>query len=276
MTTPIEIALIPPGALAAEYCEGRRFQMALAGELVHHNGTAGPNPRYVEFYNQAWKATGTKWLLDNGAWEGQRLETPDLIRVANRYGATEMIAPDILRDPYGTLELTTTFLNTIQDVVQPRFEVKPRIAAVAHGKSVDEALAFVTELNARDIEHQVKTISISRTVCYKSCNPTARYELALEIKHRFQERYAIHLLGMSDEWPTEIQHCASVPGLIRSLDTVAPFTFAYAGLPIEAVGISKVPRPNDYFHLGREDLNLRLIERNIKTLDLWGRSSIRK
>jgi hypothetical protein len=271
MTTPIDIALIPPGALAAEYCQGRPVQMALAGVLEDTAEVA-----YGEYYNHAWKATGTKWLLDNGAWENERLEIPGLLRVARRYGATEMVAPDILYDPYGTLELTTSFLMAMADLHNTQFEFKPRIAAVAHGKSVDEAIAFVTELNARDIEHQVKTISISRTVCYRSCNPTARYELALEIKHRFQERYAIHLLGMSDEWPTEIQHCASVPGLIRSLDTVAPFTFAYAGLPIEAVGISKVPRPNDYFHLGREDLNLRLIERNIKTLDLWGRSPIRK
>jgi len=275
--TSIDIALIPPGALAARYCEGRMFQMALAGELVHINGTAGPNPDYLEYYNQAWKNRSVIWMLDNGAWEGERLATPDLIHVARRYGATEMVAPDVLRDPYGTLELTTDFLMVMENLAaNPIFSPKPRIAAVAHGKNVAEALAFVTELSARDFEHRVKTISISRTVCYRSCNPTARFELALEIKRRFNERYAIHLLGMSDEWPTEIQHCASVPGLIRSLDTVAPFTFAYAGLPIEAVAISKVPRPNKYFQLAVNDFNHDLLEHNIKVLDEWGRSPIQR
>lgn len=275
MTTPIEIALIPPGALAAEYCEGRPYQMALAGELIHRNGTAGPNGDYVEFYNQAWKNRSVSWMLDNGAWENERLEIPDLLRVARRYGTTEMVAPDILYDPYGTLELTTSFLMAMADLHNTQFELKPHIAAVAHGKNVAEALAFVTELDTRDILLQVKTISISRTVCYKSCNPTARFELAMEIKNRFQNRYAIHLLGMSDEWPTELQHCAAVPGLIRSLDTIAPFSFAYAGLPIEAVGISKVSRPENYFQLKADEIsNRNLIEHNIKTLDLWGRSPI--
>jgi hypothetical protein len=244
--------------------------MALAGVL---NDSAEID--YSEFYNYAWKPLSVLWMLDNGAWEGERLETPDLLRVARRYGATEMVAPDILRDPYGTLELTTSFLMEIADLHNTQFELKPHIAAVAHGKSVAEALAFVTELDARDILLQVKTISISRTVCYRSCNPTARFELALEIKHRFP-RFAIHLLGLSDDWPTELQHCASVPGLIRSLDTIAPFSFAYAGLPIEAVGISKVPRPDNYFQLRATDINRDLLEHNIRTLDLWGRSPIHR
>lgn len=266
----IDIALIPPGPIAAEYTEGRPFQMALAGVLHKPSETD-----YAEFYNHAWKNRSVVWMLDNGAWEGEMLETPDLIQVAHRYGATEMIAPDILRDPYGTLELTTKFLDTMANLAHPQFSPKPNIAAVAHGKSVGEALNFVTELNIRDVERQVRTISISRTVCYKSGNPTARFELALEIKHRFKDRYAIHLLGLSDEWPTELQHCVSVPGLIRSLDTAAPFTFAYSGFPIEAIGLMKVPRPDNYFQLTGGDISRVLIERNIKTLDLWGRSSIR-
>jgi hypothetical protein len=279
MTVPIEIALIPPGALAAQYCEGRLFQMALAGELVHNNGTAGPNPDYVEFYNHAWKNLSAQWLLDNGAWEGDRLAPTDLIRVAARYGATELVAPDILYDAYGTLELTTEFLGILQDTAHPqfRYDTKPRIAAVAHGRTLREAIAFVGELNTQDVARQVKTISISRTVCYKTCNPTARFELALEIKRRYGHRYDIHLLGLSDQWPTELQHCASVPGLIRSLDTIAPFSFAHAGYSIQGIGITKVPRPDNYFQLTSEDFpNRNLLEQNIRMLDEWGRTPIER
>lgn len=266
----IDIALIPPGPIAAEYTEGRPFQMALAGVLQHP-----AEKEYAEFYFQAWKSRSATWMLDNGAWEGERVENSDLIRIAHRYGATEMIAPDILRDPYGTMELTTEFLATMANLARPLFSIKPNIAVVAHGRNVSEALAFVTELNTRDVEHQVKTISISRTVCYRSSNPTARYELALEIKSRFKDRYEIHLLGLSDEWPTELQHCVAVPGLIRSLDTAAPFTFAAAGVHIDKIGHTKVPRPDNYFQLTSDFINRDLLDHNIKTLDRWGRSSIR-
>jgi len=272
MTKPIDIALIPPGALAADYCQGRISQMALAGVL---NDKAEID--YSEFYNHAWKDRSVLWMLDNGAWEGELLSTPDLIHVAHRYGATEVVAPDVLGDPYGTLDLTTQFLSSIKHLTQPHFDRKPRIAAVVHGRNLPEAIAYVQELSTRDIDRQVKTISISRTVCYKTHNPTARFELALEIKRLFRSRYDIHLLGLSDHWPTEIQHCASVPGLIRSLDTAAPFIFAYRGLPITYVAMQEVPRPDNYFMLKPSDFpSLSLLEHNIEVLDVWGRTPIQR
>lgn len=271
MTKPIDIALIPPGALAFDYCQGRICQMALAG-VLHDKAEID----YSEFYNHAWKARSVLWMLDNGAWEGELLSTPDLIHVAHRYGATEVVAPDVLGDAHGTLELTMQFLSTIEHLAQPHFDRKPQIAAVAHGRTLAEALAYVQELNTRDMARQVKTISISRTVCYKTHNPTARFELALEIKRLYGNRYDIHLLGLSDHWPTEIQHCASVPGLIRSLDTAAPFIFAYEGLPMGALGMNKVPRPDNYFELKQTDINRELLEHNIQVLDIWGRTPIRR
>lgn len=269
MTKPIDIALIPPGALAAEYTEGRVCQMALAGVL---NNSA--QVEYSEFYNQAWKNRSILWMLDNGAWEGELLSTPDLVHVAHRYGGTELVAPDVLGDPSATMDLTTEFLSSMRDLHQPHFDQKPQIAAVAHGRTIMEAVAFVTELNARDQSRQVKTISISRTVCYKTHNPTARFEVALEIKRRFGHRYDIHLLGLSDQWATELQHCASFPGLIRSLDTAAPFIFAYRGISIGALGFIEVPRPDNYFQLQRSDFDHQLVATNIRVLDNMGRTNL--
>jgi hypothetical protein len=273
---PVEVAIIPPGALAQQYCEDRRIQMALAGELIHPNGGEPPNAHYLDFYNQAWKSHHVEWLLDNGAWEGERLNDYDLIRVAARYGATELVAPDVLGDPSATLVLTQQFLETLRGPMPFGGKV-PRIAAVAHGQSLQESLEFVSELNHSDTSHHIKTISISRTTCYRSGNPTARFELALEIKKRYGTRYDIHLLGFSDQWPTELQHCASVSGLVRSMDTIAPFSYAHRGINIEEVGRVEVPRPDNYFDLTAEDFDQPfLIERNIKTLDQWGLTPIQR
>lgn len=275
MTQPIDVAIIPPGALASQYCEGRRFQMALAGELVHNNGTAGPNPHYVEYYNQAWKSLSGYWLLDNGAWEGDRLNNADLLSVANRYGATELVAPDVIRDPSGTLDLTKQFLDFLIERTRITRSAKPwRLAAVAHGESITESMEFIAELNAYDSTKLIKTISISRTTCYRSGNPTARFELALQIKQLYDSRYDIHLLGFSDHWPTELQHCASVSGLVRSMDTIAPFSFAYKGLSIAEVGKIEVERPDDYFNLTYDDFDHELLAHNIRLLDQWGRTTI--
>jgi len=274
MTQPINIAIIPPGALAQQYCEDRPIQMALAGELIHPNGGGPPNAEYLNFYNQAWKSQKVNWLLDNGAWEGSRLETNDLLRVAARYGATELVAPDVLGDPAGTLELTKEFLEYLRDAPKLPFGKVPRIAVVAHGESLHESLTFLEELNHCDTGHHIRTVSISRTTCYRSGNPTARFELAFQIRKRYGSRYDIHLLGFSDQWPTEIQHCVSLPGLVRSCDTIAPFSYAFKGLSIEKVGRVNVPRPDDYFELKHEDFDHDLVAHNISILDRWGRTSI--
>jgi hypothetical protein len=259
----IDIALIAPGALTERYGEGRRFQMALAGNLADVSQVA-----YHEFYNQAWKPWGAEWLLDNGAWEGKLLGDDELIQIARRYRATEVMAPDVINDAAATLGKTLEFLDQWREQ-RDRHVVMPRVAAVAHGSTTREAMAFVYEIEKAP---EVKTIAIGRAYSRKVGNPTARYELAMEIKKRFGQRFQIHLLGFSDEWPTELQHCNGVPGLIRSCDTVAPFTYAYYGYPLEAAGVAKAPRPDNYFDLTLNDINRSLLERNIAEIDKMAQS----
>jgi hypothetical protein len=267
VTVPIQIALIPPGSLAAIFTEGRLFQMALAGVLCDD---VQPQLAYREFYGQASKQRSTHWLLDNGAWESATLGSQELLEVARRYRATEIMAPDVINDPHATWEKTTAFMKVHRDSTYP-LERKPRVAAIAHGSTVGQALDFVGMASGL---HQIKTIAIGRAFSRKVGNPTARLELALQIKKRYGDQFQIHLLGFSDEWPTELQHCASHPGLIRSLDTIAPFSYAYYGYPIEAAGRVSVPRPDNYFSLDLGDFPDNLINLNIKTLDRWARTPL--
>jgi hypothetical protein len=267
----MDIAIIPPGALARQFCEGRTCQMALAGELEH--GMIQTD--YKEFYNQSWKIRSVHWLLDNGAWETESLDPEALLRIAHKYAATEIMAPDVLYDPSATLDKTLEFIKVLREYHpewSSRVLPKPRIAAIAHGSSIRESMYFIAQIHQQAPE--VKTIAISRTTTYRSGNPTARLELALEIKRQYQNEYQVHLLGFSDKWPTEIQHCNSFPGLVRSLDTIAPFSYAYNGFSMETVGTVDVPRPNNYFSLTPTDFNPALVEHNIATLDKWARTAI--
>jgi len=267
MTIPIEIALIPPGALATTFTEGRMFQMALAGILSDTSQVF-----YRGFYNQSWKQHSTAWLLDNGAWESETLGPRDLLDIARKYGATEIMAPDVINDPQATWEKTTEFLQTYKDSTYPIW-LNSRIAAIAHGNTIGQAMEFVGMASGLK---QIKTIAIGRAFSRKVGNPTARLELALQIKKRHGNRFQIHLLGFSDEWPTELQHCATYPGLIRSLDTIAPFSYAYHGYPIEAAGRVSVPRPDNYFKLGLTDFPTMLVAENIQVLDKWARTPIER
>lgn len=263
----IDVALIAPGAMTERYCEDRSFQMALAGCLVDPKQTD-----YHKFYNQSWKPWNATWLLDNGAWEKESVDPETLLRIACKCSATEIMAPDVLYEPEATLEKTLAFLKVFKDYKPQSFEVRPRVAVVAHGSTMQKSLTFVESIHV--LAPEVKTIAISRTTAYASGNPTARLELALAVKKRYPE-YQIHLLGFNDAWPTEVQHCNSFPKLIRSVDTTMPFLYAYYGLAIDQVSIARKPkRPDDYFELTFGDFDLSLVKHNIAVLDTWAHTSM--
>jgi hypothetical protein len=238
--------------------------MALAGIVE------GSNREYRDFYTQAWPPRNQFRLLDNGAWEDTALPDYQLIRIAQSCDANEIMAPDVINDAVQTWDRTTKFLAGIE--AHYRMTRPPNIAAIAHGSSLHEAMAFVGAIER--LTPKVQTIAIGRAYSRNIGNPTARYELALSIKERYGNRFGIHLLGFSDEWPTELKHCASFPGLIRSCDTIAPFSYAFYGYSIEQAGKVEVPRPADYFSLGLDRFDHDLVQDNIAALDAMARTSI--
>jgi hypothetical protein len=259
----IDVALIPPGFLAAHYCEGRKYQMALA-TVLQADGA------YRNYYRQGWRPRDSYYILDNGAWEEETLPPDELITVSRLCNANEIMTPDVINDPAATWAKTIQFLDYF-DAAPGGDHTRPKFTAIAHGDSVSQALSFVQAISE---EARISSIAIGRAYSRKVGNPTARLELALSIHERYGSRFQIHLLGFSDEWPTELQHCNSYPGLIRSVDTIAPFSYAYQGLSIDTVGKVSVPRPADYFDLAWDQFDHDLVEHNIRTLDRWARSTI--
>jgi hypothetical protein len=237
----------------------------------------GQQADYRKYYSQSRTVNLTPEirLLDNGAWEAESVSGNSLVDLAERYHATEVIAPDVLDNPVITLEMVDLFLSLYQTkrlaFYQGRRAVPPpviRIAAVAHGKTVEEARAFVTNIAAMAVvrpDTRVSTIAIGRAFSRTVGDTMARYDLASWTKNEFGPAFDIHLLGYNDDWPGELAACQ---GLVRSMDTAAPFTAALAGHDL--LGSQGVPRPANFFQTTPYEYSTetrQLIEHNIEFLD---------
>jgi hypothetical protein len=239
--------------------------MMLAGNLLDRTQES-----YAQFYNR--HQTG-KRLLDNGAWESETVQPHTLLELGTKYLATEIIAPDILNEPWVTLPKTELFLARYKQECErlytgqgPRWVGGFNIAAVAHGHTVKEAQAFVKHVSVLNIlynPYKISTIAIGRAFSRTVGDAMARYELASWIKQEYGDIFEIHLLGYNDDWPGELTAC---DGIVRSMDTAAPFTAALAHRALDSIG---VPRPHDYFQTEAKDYDYALVEHNIEVLDEW-------
>lgn len=251
------VALIAPGSLLSRYCAHRPYQMALAGELQRMRTAA---------YNSFYKIRNTpiRWLtMDNGAWEDTSLTPMELNRLTHTYNVHEVVAPDILNDPWAT------FVKTCHYLLHSSCQT---VAVVAHGQKIADAQAFIDRI-AQLEDHRVRTIMIGRAYSREVQDPTARFTLASWIRQAYNGQFNIHLLGYNDDWgPSELKACQ---GLVRSIDTVAPFTAALANTDLATLARKwqgGIPRPPDYFDLQETDFDHGLVEANIEQLDEWAGS----
>jgi hypothetical protein len=246
----LDIALIPPASLGYMLA-GRPYQMMLPAPLTLHT--------YHDLYIEVGLRS-TYLMLDNGAWEGNRVPNIDLVRIGRRFRATELVTPDILNDPGRTRLETVNFI----DWFRTQFEQTgwhPNFMAVAHGHTEHDAREFVRRV-ADDLP-MVTTIGIGRAYARACGDKSARAHLAQWIANTYPTRFKTHLLGYNDEWPDEVLICSQ---WVRSLDTIAPFTAAWKGLLLRARPAG-VPRPHDYFYLEENQFDLGLVKANIQWLD---------
>lgn len=251
------IALIAPGAIAQRFCAGRPFQMALAGELAHGQETA-----YSQFYTVRNHRPGQYWIMDNGAWEAERVPADMLFGLAVGYVMDEVVAPDIINDPDATYKATYDYLDMLSTTMHPN------VAVVAHGQTLAEAQEFIYRIDElKDI--RVTTIMIGRAFSRQLGNPTARYTLANWIKNTFGQRYDIHLLGFNDDWGVEELVCCR--DITRSMDTAMPFIETLYGIDLNDPRHRRErrPRQGDFFFSPAERFDEQLLQHNIQVLDMW-------
>jgi hypothetical protein len=245
----VDIALIPPAALM-DYARQFQTQMML------------PGPRQLEYLAYYRRINDRFIILDNGAWEMEPLNTGDLIGTGYRFQVQEVVAPDILYDPRGTLQAMHDFFDTFTPASVAFPNWRPDFMAVAHGPNQETARDFVRKV-VNEFP-RVTTIAAGRAFTRQAGDRFARARLAEWVKNTYGEGGPkFHLLGYNDEWNKEVTTCRD---FVRSLDTVAPFTAAFYGIPLETVVEGKYPRPKNYFDLPTGVFDIDLLEANIRYL----------
>lgn len=159
----------------------------------------------------------------------------DLIMLANKFGADELVIPDVLGDRMGTLRKTVDFL------AHPAVELwQKNLMAVVQGTTWadwKDCIDFYVN------EPRITTIALPRLLTRHGGQYT-RLTLAEEIANKSTK--AVHCLGAS-AWVEEVYYL-NVQSIVRSLDTSLPYVFAKALQPLS------LRRANKYIDRGDHDV----------------------
>jgi hypothetical protein len=249
----MDVALIAPVALL-RYTETQNIQMMLPSVR---------EPDYLAHYRKLSLKEFPNYyvILDNGAWEREPLDNGDLIGLGWRTQVQEVVTPDVINDKDATVKAMRKFFKRYQRFAEITTSWRPSFVAVAHGYNAYEAMEFIRLVE--DEFPQVDTISAGRAFTRACGDNKARLKLAEWVMERYPGRFWFHLLGYNDAWHGELKACR---GLVRSVDTVAPFTAAYHGMKLHDVNEFNGPRPAGYFNTPPGRFDIQLVEDNIKRL----------
>jgi hypothetical protein len=202
--------------------------------------------------NARWR--GDYIILDNGCAEGQLVDNETLMMYAKMIGAQEVVAPDVMSDAEQTLDLTKAFMNTLDGN-------RPKIMGVLQGNTPQELGVMLDEYEALGID----AIGIPK-VLITTDSDTIRADIANLITETYPDRFAIHLLGLSSAFPTEMK-VVDFPPEIRSMDSAQPFKAAEVDAQLSH-SIAHHPRRPDYFETTLWT-NPTLLHLNIITFKEW-------
>lgn len=254
----MEIALIPPVSML-EKTLGRKFQMLIPQPLT--------DPTDWNFYHTIGHRDGYYVMMDNGMFEKTEVEPKVLVSMAHRFNVQEIVLPDVWSEPSATTDVIAEFFLKAGE---PPEDFHPVLAAVAHGGTLRDAQAFVDYISRLPA---IDAIHISRSGTYATKNYNFRIDLADWIDEEYPGRFDIHFLGFDDTWHGEVSVAADI-GCVRSLDTVAPFTAAWANMKLSPAGPLRILRPDDYFFRRAEEFPDALVDRNIAYLDFLAKGEM--
>jgi hypothetical protein len=200
-------------------------------------------------------------ILDNGAAEGGSVSDEKLLDVAAKYGADEIVVPDVMKDYKATLERKEAFFKTARLT-----GTGVKFMAVVQGQKLEELRQCVDDYIDDD---RVDVIGIPRHLITTLSDPYARARLLTYIEGRYGGAQ-VHLLGTNPAWPSEIQLLAQECTWVRSCDSGMPYYYTIAGERLDAPEAERahVGRQNDYFTY-KHDLYSYLLNANIDTYLEW-------
>lgn len=208
------------------------MKLALIPPLDHLNDLAKTNyqlmlpqlasdPTYLAAYKEA-TVRSDYVILDNGVAEGKPVAWSEITALAQSAKVSEIVLPDVMCDAEGTFEATKA--------VWKSRDINFRYMYVAQGASLSEAFSYVVK--ALDERRWISTIGIPRHLV-KTVRFDARLRLA-EMLEALREsgtfNFQIHFLGTNSYWMQEVKYVeAALPGVVRGVDTSAPYVYSYLG-----------------------------------------------
>lgn len=219
------------------------------------------NDRYVAAYMRA-KQRGDYLIMDNGAAEGRLRPTEVLINCVETFEADELVAPDVLGETAVTHDLVQQFLQELE-LIEAIEGPKPfAVQAVLQGFKHDDR-AYLLDYYAQ--QERITVIGIPKvTIAHGSDGVRAR--IAEYIQSEYPNRFKIHLLGASPNFPAELAR-VDFPTFIRSTDSALPYKAA-----AESVRMTEeMPHPKRWegYFSEKRSVDLGLLTSNIHIYQHW-------
>jgi hypothetical protein len=258
----VELALIPPLEMLGA-CGNSQYQLLLPQLWFKYE-------EYRNFYTKLWVHDERQFIImDNGAAEGHVCSSADLIRAAYSANAEEVVIPDFI----GDMEKSRVALEGFIDFLDrsPVYSIGSlRFMAVAQGQTLEEVMKYITKVLMNDVYRlYVDTIGLPRHLLKTLNNTQARIQIATELYDYYgaSDLPAIHFLGASPLWCSELEAAAQQVPFIRGMDTSMPFVYGYAQ---ELLSDEKqINRPRNYFELPYSEKAFQYSIKNVRTMQDW-------
>jgi len=248
----MKAALIPPKGYEAT---ALRSNIHLALPLRDTRA----NPHY-EAYLQEARRRDHYIILDNGCAEGDLVTTATLLRYAEAWRVNEIVAPDVMGDAIETMRLTDEFVTQMCSVRDRRRRFKI-MGVLQGGYRTDGKLLEAFDLMGIDV------VGIPK-VRVQDEGDSNRLGVAQFIESCYPGRFKIHLLGLNNNWPSEMYHLARrFPVSVRSMDSAQPYKMTEVGHYLTIVD-GYAQRRSDYFSRFVK-VNETMLSDNINTFLDW-------
>lgn len=251
----MKLALIPPRGWE-RYALHSDFHLALA--QVNNR-----------FYDETYTRAADRQdfiVVDNGAAEGKPVGDFLLYSQAKKWGANEVVLPDVMFEAIETVRRAERFKANIDDsaYVFDAFNYM----AVAQGNTINTVKACIDGLSELPY---VSTIGIPRHLITTLRQRFIRLVLAEWIDKEFPKRFQIHFLGTNPSVPSEVARAARETPFVRSVDTSMPFNYAIAGVML-GLTAPAIGRPAGYL-TDMQNMTSGILKHNISTMQRWAAGS---
>lgn len=261
----MKVALIPPIPDLERFQSASRVHLALAH--------LAEEPDYCRFY-AIRRTLGDYVILDNGACENEGpLDMQQLISIANRCRANELVLPDVQFSKDDTLWHLGKALGwlKVQGESSWRYAGSPRFMFVPQGENPEDW--YDCYYVGRKILDRFRVDRPIIAVA-KQYEQFEGGRLALVQRLREVGEPEVHLLGWAPPWESLLSIARFEPW-VRSVDSAKPFNYAHHGVELRIHKVvERIPRPADYFHVPTR--NLGLAHHNIEQFKLAAKGGERE